>query len=129
MPTFQMPTIRQVWQLMQQDDYVSLGLKDAYFPVPSTRQHCKFLHLVWQNNLYEGMVLPFGWQQSLGISLHLLNPYCSFTDTRDILVPIHSKYAGKRTQSFYAPYRFVMGYILIFASLNLALLSTFLGLF
>ena len=45
-PTFKMPIIRQISQLIQQGYYAfSINVKDAYLHVPIVRQH-HFLHFV-----------------------------------------------------------------------------------
>ena len=37
-PTFKMPTVTQVWELIQQGDYVfSVNLKNAYLHIPNQR--------------------------------------------------------------------------------------------
>ena len=46
-PTFRMPTIKQVWQLIQQHDYAfSVDQKDVYLQFPIVKHH-HFLHFVW----------------------------------------------------------------------------------
>ena len=55
-----MPTIKQVWQLIQQGDYaVSINLKDAYLHIPIVKHHHDFLWFIWQNKHYHWKVLPF----------------------------------------------------------------------
>ena len=56
-PTFKMPTIRQVWQLIQQGDYaLSTDLKDAYLHIT---KHLSVLHVVLQHKPYQWKVLSF----------------------------------------------------------------------
>ena len=39
-PTFKMPTIRHVWQLIQQGDFsFSVDLRDVYFHIPVKHDH------------------------------------------------------------------------------------------
>ena len=46
-PSFKMPTLKTVWQLIQQGDYAfSIDLQDAYLHVPIVKHHCQFLHFV-----------------------------------------------------------------------------------
>ena len=43
-PSFKMPTIRHVWQLIQHGDYVfSIDLQDAYLHIPIVKHHHCFL--------------------------------------------------------------------------------------
>ena len=60
-PSFEMPTLKNVWQLIQQGDFAfSIDLQDAYFHIPIVKHHHCFLHFVWHNVLYEWKVLPLG---------------------------------------------------------------------
>ena len=46
-PTFKMPTIRQVWLLIQQGDYAfPIDLKNAYLHVPIVKHHFHLLQFV-----------------------------------------------------------------------------------
>ena len=39
-PTFNMPTVRQVWHLIQQGDYAfTFDLKDPYLHIPIAKHH------------------------------------------------------------------------------------------
>ena len=59
-PSFKMPTLKTVWQLIQQGDYAfSIDLQDAYLHVPIVKHQCQFLHFVWHNVPYQWRVLPF----------------------------------------------------------------------
>ena len=50
-PTFKMHTIRQVWLLNKQGEYVfSVVLKDAYLHIPIVKHHCHFLLLFGTTN-------------------------------------------------------------------------------
>ena len=43
-PSFKMPTIRHVWQLIQHGDYAfSIDLQDAYLDIPIVKHHHHFL--------------------------------------------------------------------------------------
>ena len=60
-PSFKMPTLKHVWQLIQQGDYAfSIDLQDAYLHIPIVMHHCHFLHFVWHNVPCQWKVLPFG---------------------------------------------------------------------
>ena len=53
-PSFKMPTLKTVWQLIQQGDYAfSIDLQDAYLHVPIVKHHRWFLHFVWHNVPYQ----------------------------------------------------------------------------
>ena len=60
-PSFKMPTLKNVWQLIQQGDFAfSIDLQDAYLHVPIVKHHHHFLCFVWRNVPYQWKVLPFG---------------------------------------------------------------------
>ena len=89
-PSFKVPTIRHVQQLLQHGDYVfSIGLQDAYLHIPIVRHHHLFLSFVWHNMPYQWKVLLWGWPQLLGFPQPALNLFCSFAMTRvSILLPV-----------------------------------------
>ena len=139
MPTFEIPTIRQEWHLIQQNDYFfSIDLKNSYLNI-STVNHHHFLHFVWQSKPYQWKVLPFRLAMAPRVSLLSLKPCCFcwckgffiITYLADILVFIHSKHSGKRAQSFLSSYWFFLEYLLMFPSLKLCLPLhfSFVGLF
>ena len=110
MHTFKVPTMRQAWQLIQQGDFAfSVDLKDVYMHIPFVKCHHHHLCFVCQIYLTSGMFCLLGQPWPPGLSLHLLNPYCSFASASifciiiyldDILVLIHPKFVSKRAQSF-----------------------------
>ena len=52
-PSFKMPTLKHVWQLIQHGDYAfSIDLQDAYLHIPIVKHHHYFLHFVWCNVPY-----------------------------------------------------------------------------
>ena len=56
-PSFKMPTLKNVWQLIQQGDFAfSTDLQDAYLHVPIAKHHHHFLHFVWHNVPYQWKV-------------------------------------------------------------------------
>ena len=69
-PSFMMPTIRHVWQLIQCGDYAfSIDLQDAYLHIAIVKHHHHSLQFVWHNVPYQWKVLPFGLATALGFSL------------------------------------------------------------
>ena len=109
-PTFKVPTIRHVQQLIQHGDHAfSIDFKDAYFHISIVKYHHHFLWFVWQNNPCQWKVLPF-WLVTLPrVFTALTKPifvlcwcmgFCIGIYIDDILVLIHSKLAGKRPWSF-----------------------------
>ena len=98
-PTFKVPTIRQVWQLIQEGDYAfSIDLKDAYLHMAFVKHHHHICIIVWQNKPYQCRVFPPELATAPRIFL-LLNLYCFLLALRllyyryivYILVLIHSK--------------------------------------
>ena len=60
-PSFKMPTIRQVWQLNQHGSYnSSIDLKDAYLHTSIIKHHCHFYILFSNIKPYQWKALPFG---------------------------------------------------------------------
>ena len=104
-PSFKMPTLRHVWQLIQHCDYVlSIDLQDAYLHISIVKHHHHFLHFVWHNVPYQWKVLPFGLATAPRVFLALTKPIlflchhkglCIVIFLDDILVLVHSKQAGK----------------------------------
>ena len=77
--SFKMPTLKTVWQLIQQGDCAfSIDLQDAYLHIPIVKHHSQFLHFVWHNVPYQWRVLPFELATALGFSHPSLNLFCSF---------------------------------------------------
>ena len=105
-PSFKMPTIRHVWQLIQHGDYAfSIDLQDAYLHIPIVKHHHHFLQFVWHNVPYQWKVLPFGLAtapQVLTALTVLILFLCHSKDFHiviyldNILVLVHSKQAGKK---------------------------------
>ena len=82
-PSFKMPTLKTVRQLIQQSDYAfSIDLQDAYLHVPIVKHHHQFLHFVWHNVPYQWRVLPFGLATAPRVSHPSLNPFYSFAITK-----------------------------------------------
>ena len=72
-PSFKMPTIRHVWQLIQHGDYTfSIDLQDAYLHIPIIKHHHHFLQFVWRNVPYLWKVLPF-WAGHSPLGFHCPN--------------------------------------------------------
>ena len=108
-PSFKMPTLKNVWQLIQQGDFAfSIDLQDAYLHVPIVKHHHHFLHFVWHNVPYRWKVLPFGLATAPRVFTSLTKPilFCHCKGLHiviyldDILVLICSKWAGKRAFLF-----------------------------
>ena len=78
-PSFKMPTIKHVWQLIQQGVYAfSIDLQDAYLHIPIVKHHCHFLHFVWHNVPHQWKVLPFGLATAPRVLHPSPNLFCSF---------------------------------------------------
>ena len=109
-PSFKMPTLRQVWQLVQHGDYAfSIDLQDAYLHIPIVKHHHCFLFFVWHNVPYQWKVLPFGLATAPRVFAALTKPILFLCHCKgfhivlyldDILVLIHSKWASKREHFF-----------------------------
>ena len=74
-PSFKIPTLKHVWQLIQQGDYAfSIDLQDAYLHVPIVKHHHHFLCFVWGNVPYQWKVLPFGLATAPRVFMSLTKP-------------------------------------------------------
>ena len=97
-PFFKMPTIKNIWQLIQQGDFAfSTDLQDAYLHVPIVKHHHCFLHFVWHNVPYQWKVLPFGLATAPKVFTSLTKPILFLCHCKglhiviyldDILVPL-----------------------------------------
>ena len=134
-PSFKMPTIRHVWQLIQHGDYAfSINLQDAYLYIPIVKHHHHFLQFVWHNVPYHWKVLPFGLGTAPWVFSALTKPifflcHCKgfhiviFLD--DILVLVHSKWAGKSTHLFLCSLLVRLGLRINSSKSDLCLTQTF----
>ncbi|CAB0041784.1 unnamed protein product [Trichogramma brassicae] len=58
---FKMEDLRTVINILEKGDYMcSIDLKDAYFLIPVCKESQKYLKFVWNDNVYQFLVLPFG---------------------------------------------------------------------
>ena len=138
-PSFKMPTLKNVWQLIQQGDFAfSIDLQDAYLHIPIVKHH-HFLHFVWHNVPYQWKVLPFGLATAPRAFTSLTKPIlflchhkglCIVIYLDDILVLVCSKQAGKRACLFLCSLLVCLGLHINFSKLDLCLSQsfTFLGL-
>ena len=105
-----MPTLKNVQQLIQQDDFAfSIDLQDAYLYVPIVKHNCYFLHFVWHNVPYQWKVLPFGLATAPRVFTSLTKPILFLCHCKglhiviyldDIFVIVCSKQAGQRAHFF-----------------------------
>ena len=138
--SFKMPTLKNVWQLIQQGDYAfSIDLQDAYLHVPIVKHHCQFLHFVWHNVPYQWKVLSFGLATAPRVFASLTKPILFLCHHKglhiviyldDILVLICSKWTGKRAYLFLCSLYVCLGLHINFSKSDLCLSQscTFLGL-
>ena len=139
-PSFKMPTLKNIWQLIQQGDFAfSIDLQDAYLHVPIVKHHRCFLCFVSCNVPNQWKVLPFGLATAPRVFTCLMKPIlflCCCKGLRiviyldDILVLVHSKQVGKRACLFLCSFLVCLGLHINFSKLELCLSQsfTFLGL-
>ena len=130
-----MPTLRHVWQLIQHGDYAfSIDLQDAYLHIPVVKHHHHFLHFVWHNVPYQWKVLPFGLVTTHRVFMALIKPIVFLCHCKgfsiviyldDILVLVHSKWAGKRASLFSCSLLVYLGLHINFSKSDLCLTQTF----
>ena len=102
--------LSDVQQLIQHGDYAfSIDPQDAYLHIPIVKHHHCFLQFVWDNVPYQWKVLPFGLATAPWVFTALTKPilflchhkgFCIVIYLDDILVLVHSKWAGRRACSF-----------------------------
>ena len=138
--SFKMPTLKNVWQLIQQGDFAfSIDVQDACLHVPIVKHHHHFLHFVRCNVPYQWKVLPFGLATAPRDFTSLTKPILFLCHCKglhiviyldDILVLVHSKLAGKRARLFLCSLLVCLGLHINFSKLDLCLSQsfTFLGL-
>ena len=81
-----MPTIRQVWLLIQHGNYTfSIDLKDGYLHIPIVKHHHHFLCFVWQHKRYQWKNLLSGLAMALRVSTSL-NPSHFFANAKVIML-------------------------------------------
>ena len=134
-PSFKMPTLKHVWQLIKHGDYAfSIDLQDAYLHIPIIKHHHYFLHFVWHNLPYQWKVLPFGLATIPSVSMSLTKPIlflchckglCIVIYLDDILVLVHSKWAGKGASLFLCSLLVCLGLHISFSKSDLCLSQTF----
>ena len=103
-PSFKMPTLKNIWQLIQQGDFAfPIDLQDAYLHIPTVKHHHH------HNVPYQWKVLPFGLATSPRVFTSLMKPILFLCHCKglhiviyldDILVLVHSKLAGNWTCLF-----------------------------
>ena len=139
-PSFKMPSLKNIWQLIWQDDFAfSIDLQDAYLHVPIVKHHHHFLCFVWHNVSYQWKVLPFGLATAPRVFTSLTKCIlflCHWKGLHiviyldDILVLVCSKWAGKRVCLFLCSLLVCLGVHINFPKSDLCLSQsfTFLGL-
>ena len=134
-PSFKMPTLKHVQQLIQHGDYTfSIDLQDAYLHIPIVKHHHCFLHFVWRNVPYQWQVLPF-WLATVARAFTVLTKPILFLCHHkgfhiviyldDILILVCSKWAGKRAHLFLCSLLVCLSLRIIFSKSDLCLTQTF----
>ena len=132
-PSFKIPTIGHVWQLIQHGDYAfCIDLQDAYLHVPIVKQQHHFYDLFGMICHISVRFYLLDWPQPLGFSQSSLNLSCSFAITRfSILLFIWmtswSWFTLRGLTHFCVLYWFASGCILNFPSLTIALHKIFVS--
>ena len=138
-PSFKMPTLKHVQQLIQHGDYAFfIDLQDAYLHVPIVKHH-HFLHFVWCNVPYQWKVLPFGLATAPRVFTSLTKTILFLCCCKglhiviyldDILVLVCSKWVDKRACLFLCSLVVHLGLHIKFSKSDLCLSQafTFLGL-
>ena len=76
---FKMEGLHLLKDLIQPQDYmIKVDLKDAYFSVPVSQEHQKFLRFRWQGKLFQFHCLPFGLGPAPRIFTKIMKPIIAF---------------------------------------------------
>ena len=134
-PSFKMPTLKHVWQLIHHGDYAfSIDIQDAYSHIPIVKHHHHFLHFVWHNVPYQLKVLHFGLATAPRVFISLTKPILFLCHHKglqiviyldDILVLVCSKQAGKRAHLFLCSLLVCLGLHINFSKSDLCPTQTF----
>ena len=134
-PSFKMPTLKHVWQLIQHGDYAfSIDLQDAYLHVSIFKHHHHFLYFVWCNVPYQWKVLPFGLAIAPRVFMSLTKLIlflCCHKGLHiviyldDSLVLVYSKWVNKRAHSSLCSLLVCLGLHINFSKSDLHLSQTF----
>ena len=134
-PSFKMPTLKNIWQLIQQGDHAfSIDLQDAYLHVPIVKHHHHFLQFVWHNVPYQWKVLSSGLATVPRVFTSLSKPILFLCHCKglhiviyldDILVLVHSTQAGKRPRLFLCSFLVRLGLHINFSKSDLCLSQSF----
>ena len=132
-PSFKMPTLKNIWQLIQQGDFAfSIDLQDTCLYVPIVKHHHHFLHFVWCNVPFQWKVLPFGLATAPRVFTSLTKPILFLCHCKglhiviyldDILGLVCSKQVGKRAHLFLCSLLVHLGLHINFSKLGLLPLS------
>ena len=111
--TFKVPTIRQVWQLIEQSDYAFLLISRTYIWI------LLFLNIIGPR-AFTSIMKPI-------LFLCQCKCFCFIISLDDILVLIHSKHVGKRAWLFFCSLLVWFGLCINFPGLNFTLVSGFVS--
>ena len=112
----------------------SIDLQDAYLHIPIVKHHHNFLHFVWHNVPYQWKVLLFGLATAPRVFTVLTKPILFLCHHKgfhiviyldDILVLVHSKWAGKRAHLFLCSLLVHLSLHINFSKSDLCLTQTF----
>lgn len=90
---FKMEDCRTAQRLMQREGYmVTVDFKDAYYLVPITKEHRKYLRFLFEGQLYEFTVLPFGLNCAPLILTKIMRPIVTLLRKRGLMSVIYRRY-------------------------------------
>ena len=78
---------QKVWQLIQHGDYaLSTDLQDTYYIFSVVKHHCHIFTFCLATQISSMEDLPFWLATIQRVLVHLRNPYCSFANTRVVML-------------------------------------------
>lgn len=87
---FKMEDIRTAIKIIDKDYYMcSIDLKEAYFLVPVSTEHRKYLRFVFEDTLYQFTALPYGLCTAPSTFTKLLKPVVSYLRRQGFLSTIY----------------------------------------
>ena len=84
-----MPLLRST--LRENDYMMKLDLKDAYYSIPITKQHRKYLRFIFGNVVYEFQCPPFGLSSAPQTFTNVLKTVISLLRKRGLRVIIYTR--------------------------------------
>lgn len=89
-PHFKLEDVRTALKLLQPNFFMAtVDLKDAYYTVPISKEHRKFLRFKFRSDIFEFGVLPFGLSAAPYVFTKITKPIVTYLRKRGIFVVVY----------------------------------------